>query len=204
MSLTELTGTHIYIIFAGGDTAMVHVGNVMWGPDRVRGDNLGGTSFDVQVLFYGLFMDEKLLKSKGLTVSTVGRGFVEGMSLRIGRRARLGPDVGGRAYGVIIELPADEAQRLYAEESVSDYIAETVAVQLFDGGANEAACYNLPKDNVVGANKEYVRYTIIFCRTVIATGTPAFTSSRYNPRIASTGAIISCAPWTNRVGGQSG
>ena len=54
----------------------------------------------VTVFFYGLFMDESLLASKGVNPSKATIGYVEGYGLRIGRRATLVPDDTNRAYGV--------------------------------------------------------------------------------------------------------
>jgi len=55
----------------------------------------------VTVFFYGLFMDESVLASKGVSTSKATVGYVNGCSLRIGRRATLVPDDGNRAYGVV-------------------------------------------------------------------------------------------------------
>jgi len=38
----------------------------------------------VRVFFYGLFMDESLLATKGIEPSKVNLGFVDGFGLRIG------------------------------------------------------------------------------------------------------------------------
>jgi hypothetical protein len=50
----------------------------------------------VTVFFYGLFMDESLLASRGLSPSKAIVGYVNGYRLRIGRRATLVPDDGNR------------------------------------------------------------------------------------------------------------
>ena len=52
---------------------------------------------EVAVFFYGLFMDESLLVSKGVSPSKATVGYVDGYSLRIGRRATLVPDDTNRA-----------------------------------------------------------------------------------------------------------
>ena len=56
-----------------------------------------------------------------------------------------------------MELTPPEAAELYSEESVSDYVAETVTVTLADGEQVQASCYNLPSDRVVGTNQEYAQ-----------------------------------------------
>ena len=43
----------------------------------------------VRVFFYGLFMDESLLATKGIEPSEVNLNFVDGYGLHIGERATL-------------------------------------------------------------------------------------------------------------------
>jgi len=109
----------------------------------------------LRVFFYGLFMDESLLAAKGIEPSEINLGFVDGYCLRIGERATLVRRPDNRAYGVMMDIAPSEATRLYAEESVADYLPEPVIVELMDGMQVEATCYNLPGDKVTGANKEY-------------------------------------------------
>ncbi len=109
----------------------------------------------MRVFFYGLFMDESLLATKGIKPTTVSVGFVDGYDLRIGKRATLVRRRGGRAYGVMMVITVGEATELYAEDSVTDYLPEPVTVELMDGAKVEASCYNLPSDKVTGTNKEY-------------------------------------------------
>ena len=82
------------------------------------------------VFFYGLFMDVDLLRSKGAHPERPRVGWVEDTRLAIGARAALVPEPGSRAYGVVISLPEEEVQALYADESVSDYAPGPVEVTL--------------------------------------------------------------------------
>jgi AIG2-like family len=109
----------------------------------------------VKVFFYGLFMDQSLLKSRGIRPAEASVGFVDGYGLRIGERATLVRRPDGRAYGAMMDITPGEAEELYAEDSVADYIPESVTVELLDGTQVEATCYNLPSDKVTGANKDY-------------------------------------------------
>jgi len=109
----------------------------------------------VRVFFYGLFMDESLLTSKVIKPADVSIGFVDGYRLRIAERATLVHHFDGRAYGAMMDIVAGEATKLYAEESVEDYLPEPVTVELMDGTQAEATCFNLPSDKVTAANKEY-------------------------------------------------
>ena len=109
----------------------------------------------MRVFFYGLFMDENLLKSKGIEPAEVSVGFVDGYGLRIGERATLVRRPDSQAYGAMMDIAPGEAKELYAEDSVADYLPESVTVELMDGTQVEATCYNLPSDKVAGANKDY-------------------------------------------------
>ena len=109
----------------------------------------------MNVFFYGLFMDEDLLAKKGITPSKAEVGFVDGFALRIGERATLIRSADTRSYGVMMNISSDQANELYAESSVADYVPESVTVALAVGGKVEATCYNLPVDKVTGTNRVY-------------------------------------------------
>ena len=99
----------------------------------------------VDVFFYGLFMDQELLRAKGLQPQQVERGLVEGLALRIGQRAALVPVSGARVYGLVMSLTLDELAKLYSDPSVQAYQPVAVLVQLENGGRLAALCYNLPE-----------------------------------------------------------
>lgn len=107
------------------------------------------------VFFYGLFMDEALLKGKGIRLAGSKVAVLEGYKLQIGRRATLIQDPTARSFGVVGRLARRDAERLYSEESVADYVAETVRVTLPDGTTEAAVCYNLPAEKLEGTNPEY-------------------------------------------------
>jgi hypothetical protein len=109
----------------------------------------------IMVFFYGLFMDESLLASKGAHVTEPTVGYVDGYSLRIGERATLLPESNSRAYGVLMKIAPAEAAALYSEQSVADYVAEPVVVTLSGDIQVSAVCYNLPAAKLVGANPAY-------------------------------------------------
>jgi len=118
-------------------------------------------SEEVKVFFYGLFMDESLLASKGVRASTSTVGYVDGYGLRIGRRATLARDDTNRAYGVLMTLRATDVGALYSDQSVADYVPESVSVVLPDGRVESAVCYNLPMHKLEGANPEYARALLV-------------------------------------------
>lgn len=98
----------------------------------------------VEVFFYGLFMDEALLREKGLSPQDRRTACVEDFRLVIGERAMLVRRAGGRVYGLLFSLTRGEVVALYSEASVSAYRPEPVSARLDDGTVVTALCYNLP------------------------------------------------------------
>lgn len=97
----------------------------------------------ITAFFYGLFMDEQLLRAKGVDPKNARRASAPGFALRIGNRATLVGDDASTAYGVVMDLTHDEIDRLYSEPSVSMYRPEAVIVQVEGEGSAPALCFNL-------------------------------------------------------------
>lgn len=98
----------------------------------------------IDVFFYGLFMDEALLREKGVEPRGRRVGSVENFRLCVGNRATLVPCAGATAYGVLFSLTHAEIDALYAEASVGAYRPEAVLARPIGGGTVPALCYNLP------------------------------------------------------------
>ena len=98
----------------------------------------------IDVFFYGLFMDDALLRDKGVSPQNRRAAVVENFSLRIGERATLVPCEGGTVHGVVYSLAHGEVDELYREASVSVYRPEAVSARLAGGGVIPALCFNLP------------------------------------------------------------
>lgn len=98
----------------------------------------------IDLFFYGLFMDEALLREKGMNPMNRRMAFVENFCLVIGERATLVPCVGRTVHGVLFSLTHTEVDALYSESSVSVYRPEAVLAQLEDGSVLPALCFNLP------------------------------------------------------------
>jgi hypothetical protein len=110
---------------------------------------------DVAVFFYGLFMDESLIASKGVRPLHTAIGYVDGYRLRIGRRATLEVETDGRVYGVLMTVRREELETLYSDDTVADYAPEKVSVMLASGVSESAACYLLPPGKLEGTNPAY-------------------------------------------------
>lgn len=109
----------------------------------------------VDIFFYGLFMDPKALEAQNLHPSNARMASVRGYKLHIGKRATLSPEEGAEAWGMVIGLPIQEAEQLYAEPSVADYKPEAVLAQTADGQQVAALCYNLIEPGTDETNKTY-------------------------------------------------
>jgi hypothetical protein len=98
----------------------------------------------ISVFFYGLFMDDALLREKGLNPKDRRVASVENFCLVIGNRATLVPCASHTAHGVLFSLTHTEVDALYEEASVSAYRPEAVNARLADGSVIPALCFNLP------------------------------------------------------------
>lgn len=112
-----------------------------------------------KIFFYGLFMDRRLLTEKGLNPQTIGPAVLHGYRIHIGERATLLPSAASRAYGIVMDLPDEEADALYSEPSVRAYERERVRVTLLASNRDvEVDCYNLPGElGMAGANPAYAK-----------------------------------------------
>ena len=100
-------------------------------------------------------MDESSLVSMGIRPAESTIGYVDGFCLHIGKRASLLPEANSRAYGVLMKITSEDAAALYSEQSVADYVAESVVVKLPGDIQVSSVCYNLPPAMLAGTNPEY-------------------------------------------------
>lgn len=110
-----------------------------------------------RIFFYGLFMDASQLREKGLHPTLIGPAELPGYQIHIGNRASLIPNPQSTSYGMLIDLPNEEATTLYSAPDVSDYCPDGVsAILLNDRTVQTSLCYNLPPDKLgAGTNPEY-------------------------------------------------
>jgi len=97
----------------------------------------------IDVFFYGLFMDEALLRARGITSPNLRIASVPGFQLRIGNRATLVPKPSGRVFGVVASLSHSELEQLYSESSVQAYKPEAVLAHLPNDESLAVLCFNL-------------------------------------------------------------
>ena len=97
----------------------------------------------IDVFFYGLFMDEALLRARGITSPNLRVASVPGFQLRIGNRATLVPAPEERVFGVVASLSHSELEQLYSGPSVQAYKPEAVLAYLLNGESLAVLCFNL-------------------------------------------------------------
>ena len=108
------------------------------------------------VFFYGLFMDEGILREKGVVPRTPRKAVVPGYRLRIGQRAMLEPQFAAQAFGMVFALTEREIESLYAEPGLEMYRPESVTASFEDGTFGAVTTFNLHDTSAVGApNSEY-------------------------------------------------
>ena len=112
----------------------------------------------MDVFFYGLFMDRRVLEAQNFTPSNLRKARLGGYRISIGQRSTPVQEKGGYVYGVLADLSADEVLTLYSDPSVSEYQPESATVSLADGREQLAICYLLPADKLSpGADASYAQ-----------------------------------------------
>lgn len=102
------------------------------------------TDRPIEVFFYGLFMDDNLLRRRGIDPLNPRPATVEGFGLLIGKRATLVPARHERSYGLVMGLTHQELQGLYSGPGLEHYRPEAVICTTLAGEQVSALCYNLP------------------------------------------------------------
>lgn len=95
------------------------------------------------VFFYGLYMDEDILKEKGVNPRNKRVGLCENYKLRIGKFATLLREENTKAYGLIYSLTHEEINKLYQGSGLTQYISEALDIKLENGENIATLCCNL-------------------------------------------------------------
>ena len=108
------------------------------------------------IFFYGLFMDEGVLRAKGVEARRPRKAVVRDYQLRIGQRAMLCPQPNSQAFGVVYALTDSEIDSLYSDAGLEIYQPESVVVIFEDGSSSAVTTFNLPGGTETGEpNPEY-------------------------------------------------
>lgn len=108
------------------------------------------------IFFYGLFMDESVLRAKGVEPRLPRRAVVRDYELRIGQRARLCPQSSAKAFGMVYALTDAEIDSLYGEPGLEMYCPESVVATFEDGSSSVVTTYNLP--DTTGTDEPNLEY----------------------------------------------
>jgi hypothetical protein len=108
------------------------------------------------IFFYGLFMDENVLRAKGIEPRAARRAVVRDYQLKIGQRAMLVRQTSSQAYGMVYALTDDEIDSLYGEPGLEMYHPEVVVATFEDGSSNEVTTFNL--DDTSGTEEPNLEY----------------------------------------------
>ena len=95
------------------------------------------------IFFYGLFMDESVLRAKGVESRTPRKAVVCDYQLRIGQRAMLCRQPSSKAFGMVYALADSEIDSLYSEPGLEMYHPEFVVATFEDGSSSEVTTFNL-------------------------------------------------------------
>ncbi len=101
------------------------------------------TDRHIDAFFYGLFMDNDILRESQVVAVNPRRAYVDGYVLCIGRRATLVPTPGTRVYGMVFAMTHDELEKLYTAPGLEQYRPEAILAHSMEGETLPALCYNL-------------------------------------------------------------
>lgn len=110
----------------------------------------------VEAFFYGLYMDEDLLRCLRFTPAGSQKVYLPCYQLDLRGQVKITPHKDSRVWGMLISLPESHLQAMYDFESTRDYVSGSVDVVTEQGGIVAANCYNLPEDSEAEPNLEYL------------------------------------------------
>lgn len=93
-----------------------------------------------KVFFYGLYMDEEILKSKGVIPREKQIAYANGFKLRIGKMATLLRKEDERSYGIVYSLTYEEIDKLYKDSGLTEYVTESILVKTDDNKEIATLC----------------------------------------------------------------
>jgi len=97
----------------------------------------------LDVFFYGLYMDEEILKSKDVNPRNKRAAIAPGYQLRVGKMATLLRDNNAQAFGMVYSLTHAEITALYEGSGLTAYVPESIVIQTKENQTISALCCNL-------------------------------------------------------------
>lgn len=111
----------------------------------------------MKIFFYGLFMDEDILRNKGIHISDQQTGFLKDHTIKITERANLVSSMGDKVFGSVMEISEDDVKQLYSQPDVSEYFPEEFSIVTDTGETVTATCYILPHTDGTLMNQAYAK-----------------------------------------------
>jgi len=115
-----------------------------------------------EIFFYGLYMDDDILRERGIVPRNKRVGTVYDHRLRIGKYSTLMREVNTIAYGIICSLKHDEIHTLYTGCGLNHYVPEAVIVKS-DEHYIPALCYVLENPPSEEENNEAYFQKLSIC-----------------------------------------
>src|SRR5688572_12064320 len=97
----------------------------------------------VDAFFYGLYMDDTMLRGAGVTPHAPRKARADGYALKIGKRATLVKAPGSSAWGMVYALMPDDLAKLYGGPGLEVYRPEEIEVTLENRAIIPVRVYNL-------------------------------------------------------------
>jgi len=117
------------------------------------------------VFFYGLYMDEEILKSKGVEPRKKRKALANGYALRLGNMATLLRKENAKAYGMVYSLTHEEIDILYKNSGLTQYVNEAVMVELEDKSSIVTLCSVLLDEPKVDERNDEYYQKLVSCMT---------------------------------------
>ncbi len=116
----------------------------------------------VDVFFYGLYMDEEILLSKGVEIRNQRKACVKDYVLRVGKMATLLRDKNKETHGLVYELTHKEIDILYKDSGLNEYVSEAILLQV-DNKSIPALVCNLITPPLEDDKNEAYKEKLITC-----------------------------------------
>ncbi len=116
-----------------------------------------------KVFFYGLYMDEEILKSKGVEAREKIIACAKGYKLRVGKMATLLRDESSKAYGIVYSLTYEEIDKLYKNAGLTEYVVESLIVETEDKKEIATLCCILLEPPKEDENNEKYFNSLVEC-----------------------------------------
>ncbi len=97
----------------------------------------------VEIFFYGLYMDDSILKNLDVVAKNKRVAYVDWYRLRIGKNATLLREKSSKCYGVVCSIMHDDIYKLYIDTGLVNYVPEALLVSTDDSKSFAAICYVL-------------------------------------------------------------